>query len=37
VPMTIQRIGFPETRHYVEKVLDAERDYRSTYPSELGL
>lgn len=37
VPMTIARIGFPETRHYVEKVLDAERDYRRTYRSELGL
>lgn len=37
VPMTIGRIGFPETRHYVEKVLDAQRDYRRTYASELGL
>jgi soluble lytic murein transglycosylase len=37
VPMTISRIGFPETKHYVEKVLDAQRDYRRTYRSELGL
>jgi soluble lytic murein transglycosylase len=35
--MTISRIGFPETRHYVEKVLNAERDYRRTYRKELGL
>ena len=35
--MTIGRIGFPETKHYVQKVLDAERDYRRTYRSELGL
>jgi soluble lytic murein transglycosylase len=36
-PMTIGRIGFPETRHYVEKVLAAQRDYRRTYRKELGL
>jgi soluble lytic murein transglycosylase len=30
-------IPFPETREYVGKVLDARRDYRRTYASELGL
>jgi soluble lytic murein transglycosylase len=30
-------IPFPETRAYVERVLDARRDYRRTYPDELGL
>ena len=30
-------IPFPETRHYVQKVLDARRDYRRTYARELGL
>ena len=30
-------IEFPETRHYVQKVLEARRDYRRTYPRELGL
>ncbi|EHN12465.1 Soluble lytic murein transglycosylase precursor [Patulibacter medicamentivorans] len=34
---SIARIPFPETRHYVEKVLAAERDYRRTYPKRLGL
>jgi soluble lytic murein transglycosylase len=29
-------IPFAETRAYVEKVLQKQRDYRSTYPSELG-
>ena len=32
-----QHIPFPETRHYVQKVLDARKDYRGTYASELGL
>lgn len=35
--LTVAAIPFPETRAYVEKVLDARRDYRSQYPSELGL
>jgi soluble lytic murein transglycosylase len=35
--MTISAIPFGETRNYVRKVLDARRDYRSTYSSELGL
>ncbi len=30
-------IPFPETRHYVEKVLSARRDYRREYRRELGL
>jgi len=30
-------VPFPETRHYVQKVLDARKDCRGTYASELGL
>jgi soluble lytic murein transglycosylase len=30
-------IPFAETRAYVERVLEARRDYRATYPDELGL
>ena len=30
-------IPFPETRHYVTKVLDARRSYRREYSRELGL
>jgi soluble lytic murein transglycosylase len=30
-------IPFPETRHYVKKVLDARLEYRRTYARELGL
>jgi soluble lytic murein transglycosylase len=33
---TIGDIPFPETRAYVRKVLQAQRDYRLTYPTELG-
>jgi len=33
---TIGDIPFPETRDYVTKVLQAQRDYRTTYPTELG-
>jgi soluble lytic murein transglycosylase len=29
-------IPFPETRAYVERVLQAQKDYRSTYASQLG-
>ncbi len=29
-------IPFPETRAYVRKVLQAQKDYRRTYPSQLG-
>jgi soluble lytic murein transglycosylase len=35
--LTIAAIPFGETRNYVRKVLDARRDYRSTYANELGL
>lgn len=35
--MRTDEIPFPETRHYVAKVLSAREDYRSTYRSELGL
>lgn len=33
----VDDIPFPETRAYVERVLDARRDYRATYAGELGL
>lgn len=33
---TISDIPFPETRAYVQKVLQKQRDYRRTYASELG-
>jgi soluble lytic murein transglycosylase len=32
-----RHIPFPETRHYVEQVLDARARYREEYPRELGL
>jgi soluble lytic murein transglycosylase len=32
-----RHIPFPETRHYVEQVLDARGRYREEYPRELGL
>jgi peptidoglycan lytic transglycosylase len=34
--LTVHEIPFPETRAYVEKVLQKQKDYRSTYASELG-
>jgi soluble lytic murein transglycosylase len=36
-PLTVAAIPFPETRAYVQRVLEAQRDYRATYPRELGL
>lgn len=33
---TISDIPYPETRAYVERVLRAQRDYRHTYPRQLG-
>jgi soluble lytic murein transglycosylase len=33
---TINDIPFPETRDYVQRVLQAQRDYRNTYASQLG-
>jgi soluble lytic murein transglycosylase len=35
--LTVAAIPFPETRAYVQRVLVAEREYRATYPQELGL
>jgi soluble lytic murein transglycosylase len=35
--LTVATIPFPETREYVERVLGAQRAYRASYPSELGL
>ena len=32
-----EAIPFPETREYVRGVLSAQRDYRATYPRQLGL
>ncbi len=34
--LTISDIPFPETRDYVRRVLQAQRDYRHTYATELG-
>ena len=34
--MTIDDIGFPETRAYVEDVLDKRKAYRHKYAKELG-
>ena len=34
--LTVAEIPFPQTRAYVEKVLNAQRRYRRSYPSELG-
>ena len=34
---TVDDIPFPETRAYVERVLEARRDYAARYPGELGL
>jgi soluble lytic murein transglycosylase len=35
--LTVAAIPFPETRAYVERVLDAQREYRAKYPRQLGL
>jgi soluble lytic murein transglycosylase len=34
--MTLGDIAFPETRAYVEEVLEKQRAYRDTYSGELG-
>jgi soluble lytic murein transglycosylase len=34
--LTVDAIPFPETRAYVARVFQAQRDYRRAYPSELG-
>ena len=35
--LTVAKIPFPETRAYVERVLGAQREYRSAYARQLGL
>jgi soluble lytic murein transglycosylase len=35
--LTIEAIPFPQTRAYVERVMDAQRAYRATYARQLGL
>jgi len=35
--LTVDDIPFPETRAYVQRVLEARDDYRRAYPDELGL
>lgn len=35
--LTVESIPFPETRAYVENVLEVRDDYRDTYGRELGL
>jgi soluble lytic murein transglycosylase len=35
--LAVEDLPFPETREYVDKVLDARADYRRKYPRELGL
>jgi len=35
--LTAQAIPFPETREYVLKVLEAQQQYRTQYPTVLGL
>lgn len=34
--LSVATIPFPATRAYVQKVLQAQRDYRTTYASQLG-
>jgi peptidoglycan lytic transglycosylase len=34
--LSVDEIPFPETRNYVQKVLNAQQDYRRTYPTQLG-
>lgn len=33
----VSQIPFEETRHYVQRVLDAQKDYRDKYKTQLGL
>jgi soluble lytic murein transglycosylase len=35
--LTVATIPFPETRAYVQRVLQAQKEYRATYPKQLGL
>jgi soluble lytic murein transglycosylase len=34
--LRVNQIPFPETRAYVQRVLQAQPDYRQTYPQQLG-
>jgi soluble lytic murein transglycosylase len=34
--LRVEGIPFPETREYVTRVLQAQREYRASYPRELG-
>jgi len=34
--LSVGAIPFPETQAYVERVLQAQREYRATYPRQLG-
>jgi soluble lytic murein transglycosylase len=34
--LTVQEIPFPETRAYVQKVMNAQEEYRDLYPQQLG-
>ena len=35
--LTVADIPFPETQAYVQRVMQAQREYRATYPRQLGL
>lgn len=35
--LTVDAIPFPETQAYVQRVLEAQREYRASYPRELGI
>lgn len=35
--LTVERIPFPETRAYVQRVLRAQGEYRALYPRQLGI
>ena len=35
--LTVEAIPFPETREYVQRVMTAQEQYRSTYPQALGI
>ncbi len=35
--LSVREIPFIQTREYVQRVLDAQRAYRSTYPRQLGI
>jgi soluble lytic murein transglycosylase len=35
--LTVDQIPFSETRAYVKRVLEAQKNYRATYGKQLGL